>query len=265
MLVKPNFVTTTNQLAATHVDATRTALEYLKSKGVTDFIVGEGPAKGSPDPGFDNYGYRDLAKDFNIEFMNLNDVDSVPVPVFDEQLNPQTLKMSKQLSESYVVSVCPMKIHLRVGVTMGLKNGLVGSLTGPAQRRKIHKGTKAINLTLAKMSQHIAPDLTVIDGTVGMQGNGPMDGYAIQSNVVLASHHAIAADVVGLQIMGFSLDQVGYLRYAMQLRNLTLDDIEVVGASIDEVLIAFAAPDGIQEILAWPLEEDWRGVINRVT
>ena len=262
VMVKPNFVSTRNQLAATHVDSTRATLEYLAGRGVGDFIIAVGPAIGTPDSGFDNYGYRALADDFSIEFLDLNTDDRVPVPAFDDQLNPQTLYMSKRLSESYVVSVCPMKTHNDVVVTLGLKNILVGTLSGVEQKRKIHKGSKAINLTLAKMAQHVTPDLTVIDGVVGMQGNGPVDGHEIESNVVVAAHHAIAADVVGLQVMGFDLGQVGYLRYAMELRNLTVADIEVVGASIEEVRVAYQAHDEIASQLTWPLESDWRGVFN---
>ncbi|MCI0852647.1 MAG: hypothetical protein J4O01_11395, partial [Chloroflexi bacterium] len=42
---------------------------------------------------FDSYGYRALADDFNIEFLDLNSDDRVPVQAFDDQLNPQTLSM----------------------------------------------------------------------------------------------------------------------------------------------------------------------------
>ncbi len=263
VMVKPNFVTTSFQLAATHVDATRATLNYLTQRGVSNFVIAVGPAVGTSDSGFDNYGYRDLTKDFNIEFMDLNTADRIPVPAFDDKLNPQTLYMSKRLSESYVVSVCPMKTHNNVVVTLGLKNILVGTLSGREQKKKIHKGSKAINLTLAKMAQHVAPDLTVIDGTVGMQGNGPIDGFEMPSNVVVASHHAIAADVVGLQVMGYKLEQVGYLRYAMELRNLSLDDLDVVGSSIDDVRVSYADHDDIVEQLTWPLKEDWHGVIEQ--
>ena len=262
VMVKPNFVTTTNQLAATHVDATRATLEYLSGKGVSDFVLAVGPALGTPDSGFDNYGYRDLTNDFKIEFMDLNTDDRIPVPAFDDHLNPQTLYMSKRLSESYVVSVCPMKTHNNVVVTLGLKNILVGTLSGVEEKRKIHKGSKAINLTLAKMAQHVVPDLTVIDGVIGMQGDGPIDGFEMPSNVVVASHHGIAADVVGLQVMGYDLNQVGSLRYAMELRNLALDDIEVVGESIDTVKVSYADHKDIEEQLTWPLQGDWHGVFD---
>ena len=143
-------------------------------------------------------------------------------------------------------------------------NVLVGTLVGPSEKKKIQQGSKAINLTLAKMAQHVAPDLTVLDGTEGMQGNGPVSGDPIDSQITLASAHSIAADVIGLQTMGYRLDQVGYLRYAMALRQLTLDDIEVVGDQIEDVRIDFRPHDNIAEQLTWPVDGDWRMVFDSV-
>ena len=113
------------------------------------------------------------------------------------------------------------------------------------------------------MAQHVVPDLTVIDGVIGMQGNGPIDGFEMPSNVVVASHHGIAADVVGLQVMGYTLDQVGYLRYAMELRNLGVEDIEVVGGNINNVKVSYADHKDINEQLTWPLQNDWHSVFDR--
>ena len=156
-----------------------------------------------------------------------------------------------------------MKTHNNVVVTLGLKNILVGTLSGREQKTKIHKGSKAINLTLAKMAQHVGPDLTVIDGTVGMQGDGPIDGFEMPSNVIIASHHPFAADIVGLQVMGYKLEQVGYLRYAMELRNLSLDDLQVVGASIADVRVRYADHKDIEHQRTWPLKSDWHTVFNQ--
>jgi uncharacterized protein (DUF362 family) len=264
VLVKPNFVTTKNQLAATHVDATRATLEFLEGQGVKSFIVAVGPAIGTADDGFDNYGYRDLARDHDVTFLDLNTDEPVEVPAFDADLNEQRLKMSKTMAESYVVSVCPMKTHNNVLVTLGLKNILVGTLCGVGEKQKIHRGSPAINLTLAKMAQHVAPDLTVIDGTVGMQGEGPVDGVPIDSHVVLASAHAIAADIIGLQVMGFRLEEVGYLRYAMELRAMTTDDIEVVGETIEDCRIAFRPHENIASQRDWPVEGNWRSTFDVV-
>ena len=264
VMVKPNFVSTRNQLCATHVDATRATMEFLRGKGVSQFTIAVGPAVGTADEGFDNYGYRALADDYDVTFFDLNSDEPVEVPAFDANLGEQTLKMSKALSESYVVSVCPMKTHNDVVVTLGLKNILVGTLCGKSEKQKIHKGSPAINLTLAKMAQHVAPDLTVIDGTVGMQGDGPVGGIPIDSQMALASAHAIAADVIGLQVMGFRLEQVGYIRYAMELRGMTMDDIEVVGETIEDCRMEFQPHENIASQLQWPVEGDWRVTFDRV-
>ena len=252
VMVKPNFVSTRNQLCATHVDATRATLEFLRGKGVSQFTIAVGPAVGKADEGFDNYGYRALADDYDVTFFDLNSDEPVEVPAFDANLGEQTLKMSKALSESYVVSVCPMKTHNNVVVTLGLKTILVGTLCGKSEKQKIHKGSPAINLTLAKMAQHVAPDLTVIDGTVGMQGDGPVGGIPIDSQMALASAHAIAADVIGLQAMGFRLEQVGYIRYALELRGMTMDDIQVVGETIADCRRALLPPDPHRSALLGP-------------
>lgn len=263
VLIKPNFVSVNNQLCATHVDAVRATLDFLKSRGVDRFVIGEGPAIGTADEGFDNYGYRSLARDYRVRFLDLNTDRPTKVPAFDDDLGPQWLDISRTVAESYVVSVCPMKTHNDVVVTLGLKNVLVGMLKGRAQKTRIHQGSKAINLTLAKMAQHVAPRLTVIDGTVGMQGDGPVDGVSIDSRCVVAAAHPIAADVVGLQVMGFRLEQVGYLRYAMELRGLTLSDIEVCGETIDGCRIQFRPHQNIALQLQWQVDGDWRKVFDR--
>ena len=264
VLIKPNFVSTLNQLSATPVDAVRSTLTFLKDKGVNEFTIAAGPAIGTADDGFDNYGYRPLAGEFNITWLDLNTDETVKVASFDDKLNAQYLNMSRTMSESYVVSVTRTKTHNNVVVTLGLKNILVGTLAGRSEKQKIHRGSKAINLTLAKMAQHVAPDLTVLDGTEGMQGNGPVSGDPIDSRITLASAHSIAADVIGLQAMGYRLDQVGYLRYAMELRRLTLDDIEVVGERVEDVKIDFRPHDNIASQLTWPVDGDWRTVFDAV-
>ncbi|HIF11498.1 MAG TPA: DUF362 domain-containing protein [Dehalococcoidia bacterium] len=264
VLIKPNFVSTLNQLSATPVNAVRSTLTFLKGKGVNEFTIAAGPAIGSADDGFNNYNYRPLADEFSVTWLDLNTDETVKVAAFDDKLNAQYLNMSRTMSESYVVSVTRTKTHNNVVVTLGLKNILVGTLAGKSEKEKIHRGSKAINLTLAKMAQHIAPDLTVLDGTEGMQGNGPVSGDPIDSRITLASAHSIAADVIGLQAMGYRLDQVGYLRYAMELRRLTLDDIEVVGERVEDVKIDFRPHDNIASQLTWPVDGDWRPVFDAV-
>ena len=264
VLLKPNLLIKDCPLGVTHVDTARATLEMLSKKGVREATLATGGAHPVAEV-VDHYGYRALARDFNLTLLDLNTDESVPVATFNDRLDLQTLRMSKTVAESWVVSVCPMKTHDTLVVTLGLKNVLMGSLTGRTQKGGIHRGHKAFNLSLAKMAQFAGPHLTVIDGIVGMQGNGPVHGYAIEHGVALASADRIAADAVGLQVMGFQLSQVGYLWYCMQLRNLAENDIQVVGETIDACRTPYEPHESHADQLDWPVRStDWRAAFDRV-
>lgn len=262
VLIKPNFVTTHNQLAATPLESTVATLEFLNDAGIREFIIAAGPAVGDAKEGFTNYRYDQLVNRFNIKFLDLNVDQQVDIPAFDERLQHRMLGISKTMMESWVVSVCPMKTHDTVVVTLGLKNVLVGGLRGVNEKRKIHQGYKSINLTLAKMAQYVAPGLTVIDGTIGMQGDGPIRGFPINSQVTLASAHPFAADVIALKIMGFELKEVGYLRYCMELNNLSLSDFRTIGHTVEECKIQFQPHSKYKEQLKWEIDSNWVSLLR---
>ena len=263
VLLKPNLLIKDCPLGTTHVDTARATLEMLWAKGVREATLATGGACPVEEV-VDHYGYRALADDFNLKLLDLNTDESVPVATFNDRFEPQVLRMSKAVAESWVVSVCPMKTHDTLVATLGLKNVLMGSLSGRVNKQGIHCGHKAFNLSLARMAQSVGPDLTVIDGIVGLQGDGPVDGYPIDSGVMLASADRIAADVVGLQVMGFQLSQVGYLWYCMQLRSLSDNDIEVVGETVDTCRVRFEPHESFLDQLDWPVRStDWRSIITR--
>ncbi len=72
LIIKPNMVTTSAPLCATHVDAMRSLLEYLKPIYKGQIIIAESSAVVNSAEGFTNYGYLDLAKDYNLRFIDLN-------------------------------------------------------------------------------------------------------------------------------------------------------------------------------------------------
>ena len=88
-------------------------------------------------------------------------------------------------------------------------------------------------------------------------------GHPIESGVALASVDRIAADIVGLQVMGFQLSRVGYLWYCAQLRDLGEDDIEVVGETIDSCRTPYEPHELFADQLDWPVRStDWRTVLQ---
>ena len=73
ILIKPNFVSTNRQLAATHVDAIRGILDFLKPHYKNQILVGEStPSREGAFGGYKNYGYLTLEKEYDVKLVDLN-------------------------------------------------------------------------------------------------------------------------------------------------------------------------------------------------
>ena len=130
ILVKPNFVSTTNQLASTHVDAVRAVLRFVREHTDQLVFIGEGTANSNTWEGFLNFGYLELKKEFRgITFLDLNDDQVTGLTAFTRKLEPQKLHVAMTpLESNCVISVGPPKVHDTVIVTASLKNVVMGSI-----------------------------------------------------------------------------------------------------------------------------------------
>ncbi|MCS7222841.1 MAG: DUF362 domain-containing protein [Anaerolineae bacterium] len=130
VLIKPNLVSVTRQLASTHVDALRATLDWLRERYDGPITIGEGSALASSFEGYRHFGYESLAATYNVRFVDLNaDERTVPVQTFDHRLQPQTLELSATAAESdFLISVGPPKTHDFVIMTAAIKNVVMGTL-----------------------------------------------------------------------------------------------------------------------------------------
>ena len=73
ILIKPNFVQTNVQLAATHADALRGILEFLRPHYKQEILIGEAaPTAEGTMAGYEHYGYQDLVKEYKVKLVDLN-------------------------------------------------------------------------------------------------------------------------------------------------------------------------------------------------
>lgn len=297
ILVKPNIISITRPLATTNVDAVRALLDFLQERTSCQITIGEGSGTGSPDTmtGFRHLGYFDLKERYNVRLVDLNNDEAVPFEILDSQLKPLTVRLSRTVVDAdYRISICPPKTHDCVIITASLKNMLVGSLkrdehafmaklslfanlvqlrASPSSpwgrlatrwvRRsgndkiKIHQGYPAMNLNLYKLARIIPPHLSVIDGFEAMEGNGPCTGEKVDLRVALASTDSIACDSVAAKLMGFDIDQIGYLTYCHQagLGQGDISKIDIIGESIEVCARTFKPHDAYQAQLNWHIPE----------
>lgn len=152
VLVKPNFVSVDRQLAATHVDAIRAVLDFVRARYDGPIVVAEGAAMSPTWEGFRNFGYEPLAEEYGVELVDLNVDDTVPVRIYDRHLRPLTVYLARTVVETdYRISVGLPKTHDTVVVTLSIKNMVMGSLVNPQAVRR-SGGTPGVAQRLARLA-----------------------------------------------------------------------------------------------------------------
>ena len=254
VLIKPNLVSPTTELSATPVDAVRATMDFLKELGVRKFTVGEASAEsGDTMAAFERFGYLPLADRYDVQFRDLNQDEPVVFEALDANLRPVTLRLARSYFDSYLVSVARMKTHDSVVVTLTIKNTAVGSILN-ANRHALAHGARALNLTLARLNLAACPRLAVIDGVVGMEGDGPVDGTSVSSGVALAGTDPVAVDLVGTEVMGMDSRTVGYLWYLCHLKGLSREQVEVLGENPSTCVTPYQGHGTMSRQLAWWVE-----------
>ena len=287
VVIKPNVVLIYVPLACTHVDTLEGILEFLKYiKKLDNVIIAESTASAPTLEGFDNYGYFRLLSRYPVKLV---DLDKEPFDLMyvisEERLRPTPIRVSRLILDpaSYVISSARMKTHNTVVATLSLKNIVFGAPikdvgftlyhddirfsskaaeTKPgttSDKRAIHgDGFHAVNYNMYSLARQLHPDLAVIDGYEGMEGNGPTRGTPLEHRVCVASTDWMAADRVGIELMGIDFAKVGYLSFCAQtgLGNADLSRIEIIGENLKDHVKTYKLANNIENQLTWmkPLE-----------
>jgi uncharacterized protein (DUF362 family) len=113
----------------------------------------------------------------------------------------------------------------------------------------------AMNYNVAMVAKKLSANwgCGLIDGFEGMEGGGPLTGSAVPVHVALASPDLLAADRVGLDVMGIPHHVVGYLQYAGQfgVGQYDIAKIEIRGEKPETVQRKFKLHPGVQQQLDW--------------
>jgi uncharacterized protein (DUF362 family) len=255
IFIKLNFVSASNQVAATHVDAVRALLEFIRARYNGKITIGEStevPAKEA----YKYFGYLDLVKDYEVQLMDLSEGEWVPVNLYDAALKTMRLRFSKQVAESdYRIVIGPPKTHNVVVTTLSIKNLAMGSLyckprlgmigiSDDCDKPKMHQGHPVHNLNLYLLARAFPPHLSVIDGYEGMDGDGPVAGNTVKWGIAIASQDPVAADCLASHLMGFPITEIGYLWYCAQkgLGTGDISQMDIRGVNPQDCLHRFTPP-----------------------
>jgi uncharacterized protein (DUF362 family) len=278
IVIKPNMVSITKPLSATHADALEAVLKFVRERTDAEITVAEGCAIANAIKGFETYGLAEVARRYGVRLVDLNRDRWVEVKVVDRDLRPLTLRFARTVAESDGrISLTPMKTHDAVIVTMSLKNLVMGSLINDglkglewlmhglshlvrprdalysrrfgwvvrhilrSDKVAMHQTYATLNYNLFLIAKAFPVHLAILDGFTAMEGQGPTQGKPVDLRLAVASTDFIAADSVGARIMGFDPKEIGYLHHAIAagLGEGELDRIRIFGDHLEDCIRPF--------------------------
>jgi uncharacterized protein (DUF362 family) len=268
VLIKPNNVSSENQLASTHADTLRGILDYLQERYKGPVYIAEAAADDTM-TGFENFRYPRLPgeyKSLQVKLLDLNaegKYQVLPVLDFDLHLTPVRLAARLLDPDAFILCSAILKTHNTVVATLSVKNMTLGAplhfapgdTSGWNDKRKYHGGLRQTHYDMFLTAQKMRPfwGATLIDGYEGMEGNGPGSGTPVPSRVAIASADYIAADRVGLEAMGIDARWPGYLLYCWQagLGQYDLNRIDIAGENLAAVRKKYRLHNDIDRELQW--------------
>ena len=218
------------------------AYEAFREMGAASVRIAEGPGHRRETLDLaDAAGYFKIVPRFEDDFIDLN-VDEVkrlyPARQFSRLQKfylPHTV-----LGADLLVSMAKMKTHHWTGATLSMKNlfGVVPSGIYGWPKNVLHWA--GIHECIADLHAAFPRQFAIVDGIVGMEGNGPIQGTAKNAGVLVAGADPIAVDATCCRIMRIDPRKVDYLRMAAG-NEARLDERNTMqaGESIEAVATPF--------------------------
>jgi uncharacterized protein (DUF362 family) len=250
ILLKPNLVET--DAGAIHIN-THPAVVYGAAQvflklGAEKIIVAEGPGHCSDSLlVLEESGMAEMLWSERIPFVDLNYDSVYSVPNVGKFTSMKALTFPGTLQKvDWVVSMAKMKTHHWAGVTLSMKN-LFGVMPGSYYgwpKNVLHYA--GINGSILDIVTTLKPNFAIVDGIVGMEGDGPIMGTPKPVGVLVMGRNLSAVDATCARVMGIDPHRIKYLAEAAKhIGPVFKSDINQVGETIASVQADFALIDKI--------------------
>jgi len=199
---------------STNADASVVAatVRTLRKLGAAEISIGAGPSLERDTMALaEAAGYRQALPDFEKLFVDLNRDDVNPVEGFQQEI--LYLPVSA-LRADLVVSVAKMKTDAQAGAALSLEN-LAGFLPGCVYGwpKQTALGPSAHNNFIVQMARIFRRSFAIVDGIVGMEGNGPLEGRPKSAGVLVMGENLASTDATCCRIMGIDPARIPYLAH----------------------------------------------------
>lgn len=218
VLLKPNLVEPHRMSSHinTHPLVVRGAVEAFLHLGASEVVVAEGSGhRRDTILVLEESGFTDVLADDRIPFIDLNRSDVFVMPNKGERAPLRSFLLPTVLGRAdIIVSMAKMKTHHWVGATLSMKN-LFGVLPGDYYgwpKNVLH--VAGIPACIYDITATVQPHLAIVDGIVGMEGDGPIMGSPVSVGVLVMGRNLPAVDATSARVMGIDPLKIPYLAAA---------------------------------------------------
>ena len=254
VLLKPNFVEPDPEgVINTHPAVVGAVREAFLRLGAESVRVAEGPGhERDTEAIVETIRLRDFLGELPGIFvdLNLDEVRAVNLRTRASKLKqiffPRTV-----LEADYIVSLPKLKTHHWVGATLSLKNmfGIVPGCCYGWPKNVLHWA--GITPSILDINSTVRPDFAIVDGIVGMEGNGPIQGTPKPSGVLILGDDPVAVDATCARVMGLRPERIEYLAKAgALLGHVQAEKIRQLGESVASVTTPFAVLPVFHKLVA---------------
>ena len=242
VLLKPNLVEfDSDYVVNTHPLVVHAALEAFRAMGAAEVRIAEGPGhrRGTLDMA-EAAGYFRAIPNFETCFtdLNLDEVSEVPL------IHPLSSLGSLYLPHTVLgcdllVSLPKLKTHHWAGATVAMKN-LFGVVPGGVYgwpKNILHWA--GIHESIADLYRLFPHHFAIVDGIVGMQGNGPIQGEPKALGCLVAGDDMVAVDATCCRLMRIDPARIGYLAASAAAGQTVEQNVEQIGEPIAAVQTTF--------------------------
>jgi uncharacterized protein (DUF362 family) len=250
VLLKPNLVETAvgKPQINTHPAVVRGAVEAFLKLGAGQVVVAEGPGHiHDTTLVLEESGLAEALVEDRIPFVDLNYDNGIIVPNAGGWSKLPHLTLPVTLLEAdYIVSLAKLKTHHWAGVTLSMKNlfGVMPGIYYGWPKNVLHWA--GIPQCILDLTASIKPHFAIVDGIIGMEGDGPIMGTPKAAGVLVMGSNLTAVDATCTRLMGIDPFKVSYLAAADgRLGPVAEEAIVQVGEPLAQVRTPFQLLDFI--------------------
>jgi uncharacterized protein (DUF362 family) len=248
VVIKPNLVDYIGAYPAfTNPGVVQAMIKLAREQGARSIVVAEGSTfRRDPQAILDATGYSDLLAREKVEFVDLNYDDLGTVPLKGGYTQLKTMFVARTILDAdLLISMPKLKTHHWTQISVSIKNlfGIVPGIKYGWPKNTLH--IQGISNFLAELADSLPiRACAVVDGVVGMEGDGPLYGAPVPSGVLVVGNDLVAVDSTCARLMSFDPAQIDYLAFAnwSGIGFSAPEKIEVVGEPLESLRRGFAKP-----------------------